>query len=626
MTAYLSGFPFYSEAQVDTTLQAPMVTVQGERLHGWQPGQEHEMIDSNFQSRASWSSLAETLAASSGMFIKQYGPANIATAGVRGLGAAYTNIFWHGLPLQHPMLGLVDLNLLPGFLFDEVLIVNGNNSPLWGGGAMGSAVHLQQQLPDKAGFRTYYQSAVGSFGRQQHGLAAGWQRQKWISDTRLFFQQAQNDYPYRTLSGDRQYLPHAHTRMGGVVQEWRWYPHPRQQVGVHAWWQRSRRAFPPTRVQSTSRAGQRDEDLRLAADWQWLGSRSRWQMRTGMLSSRLAYADTLSGVGSDSRSYTWLAEAEGNTRWRGPWQLKAGINSQFIRIISNAYDNRPEQLRLAAWTAVRFRPTDSWQAVITARQEQVDGKLIPIIPMLHLAHSPTEHLSWGASLGRSFRLPTFNDLYWPQGGNPDLRPEHGWQAAAQLKVQAGGKAWQHRWQLDLFENTLQDQIIWRPQDGIWQPENLSRSRSRGISVRWRAQYDTRHISLMLNVHYRFTRSFQLIENSRTADRLQSPYIPQHQSSVQGQLSYRHSRLRYLHRYTGRVWTLADASSVLPGYHLATIGLDHRIDYGRHQFWVETFVDNLWNADYEVVRHHPMPGRAWHLGIRYEFNKPSSVEK
>jgi iron complex outermembrane receptor protein len=27
----------------------------------------------------------------------------------------------------------------------------------------------------------------------------------------------------------------------------------------------------------------------------------------------------------------------------------------------------------------------------------------------------------------NFRIPSFNDLYWQQGGNPDLRPENAYQ-------------------------------------------------------------------------------------------------------------------------------------------------------------------------------------------------------
>ena len=32
------------------------------------------------------------------------------------------------------------------------------------------------------------------------------------------------------------------------------------------------------------------------------------------------------------------------------------------------------------------------------------------------------------NFSRNFRIPTFNDLYWETGGNPDLKPESSYQA------------------------------------------------------------------------------------------------------------------------------------------------------------------------------------------------------
>ena len=36
--------------------------------------------------------------------------------------------------------------------------------------------------------------------------------------------------------------------------------------------------------------------------------------------------------------------------------------------------------------------------------------------------------------GTGFRYPTFNDLYWQPGGNPDLEPEKSWYQTIKYKL------------------------------------------------------------------------------------------------------------------------------------------------------------------------------------------------
>jgi vitamin B12 transporter len=80
-----------------------------------------------------------------------------------------------------------------------------------------------------------------------------------------------------------------------------------------------------------------------------------------------------------------------------------------------------------------------------------------------------------ASAGRSFRAPTFNDLYWPASaytaGNPNLQPETAWnyelgaeknfQNLAAIKI-AG------------FYRDVKDLINWAPDANfVWRPSNIS---------------------------------------------------------------------------------------------------------------------------------------------------------
>ncbi|MFN0150389.1 MAG: TonB-dependent receptor plug domain-containing protein [bacterium] len=95
-----------------------------------------------------------------------------------------------------------------------------------------------------------------------------------------------------------------------------------------------------------------------------------------------------------------------------------------------------------------------------------------------------------ASLGTSFRPPSFDDLFWPATGlaigNPDLRPERGddWNLGVDWNAGArAANAPRLRVSLDLFEQRLRDLIQWNAgPGGVWRPTNVSRADVRGAEI------------------------------------------------------------------------------------------------------------------------------------------------
>lgn len=91
------------------------------------------------------------------------------------------------------------------------------------------------------------------------------------------------------------------------------------------------------------------------------------------------------------------------------------------------------------------------------------------------------------SIGRAFRAPTLNDLYWPERatdrGNPDLKPETAW--AYEIGLESGlsnvvfGR-------LSLFRKDIKDMIAWAPTGPVgvfgpkWQPSNINTLVNQGV--------------------------------------------------------------------------------------------------------------------------------------------------
>ncbi|MDR0213772.1 MAG: TonB-dependent receptor [Comamonas sp.] len=83
-----------------------------------------------------------------------------------------------------------------------------------------------------------------------------------------------------------------------------------------------------------------------------------------------------------------------------------------------------------------------------------------------------------ASHGTSFVAPTFNQLYWPDYGSPDLKPEFGRNTDVGVTWSEGG----HTVKLIYFDNRIRGYIA-----NTTKPENIPRSRIRGWTLGYSGQ-------------------------------------------------------------------------------------------------------------------------------------------
>jgi vitamin B12 transporter len=87
----------------------------------------------------------------------------------------------------------------------------------------------------------------------------------------------------------------------------------------------------------------------------------------------------------------------------------------------------------------------------------------------------------GASAGSAFKAPTFNDLYWPSAGNPDLRPEQSRNKEASLHYDQGV----NHFSVVYFDNQVTNLIAWAPiapDSYIWMPANVNQASLRGTTL------------------------------------------------------------------------------------------------------------------------------------------------
>lgn len=87
-----------------------------------------------------------------------------------------------------------------------------------------------------------------------------------------------------------------------------------------------------------------------------------------------------------------------------------------------------------------------------------------------------------ASYGAAFKAPTFNELYFPNFGSPDLAPEE----AENIELSLQGTHAAYRWAVNVFRTQIDDLIAFDSDLGV--PNNIDRALIRGVEAQLGTQF------------------------------------------------------------------------------------------------------------------------------------------
>ena len=209
---------------------------------------------------------------------------------------------------------------------------------------------------------------------------------------------------------------------------------------------------------------------------------------------------------------------------------------------------------------------------------------------------------------RAFRAPTFNELYYPGYGNPELRPEDAFFADLGVEYRrAFGRHWALKSKIDGFRNHLTDKIISAPSEenpSLWLPYNIGEVLCTGLDAEAAASFDAAPWKATLCARY----SFQNAEGV--------PYLARHSAVVSADASFNGWSLAAL-------WNLRcgrkDSYGEMPDYN--TLDVSAAKDFplaGDISLALRISCRNIADCRYETVTGYPMPGRSLAGGVEISF--------
>lgn len=604
----------------DTVMQLPEFETNTSRFKQFTVGVKSTITDSLTKHILQQQNLAQLLAYSSPLNIKVYGQGQLATTGFRGAGAQHTAVLWNGINLQNSMNGQTDFSMFPVDFADEVELYYGGNTSLYGSGAVGGAVVLNNlQAYNQKGVGYSFNS--GSFGLMQHQFRVQYGTPKWYAKAKAFHTKAENNFTYKNnqLAGaPLQPLTHAQTQANGLLFETGWKPTAKQTLDVRYWYQYSNRNLPPTIGMAASTAAQLDKSNKLALEWRKLRLNSQLVARAAWFNEYIHYSDSITQIFETSKANALIAEAEFFKKWQKPVWLNVGFNNSYTKANNRSYTTNPIRNSTAAFASLQVKWFKKLTSTANFRQEFVAKKLLPFTASLSFLYVVTNRIDITFHINKSYRLPTFNELYWLTG-NPNLLHEQGYGQEVGIKHTITKNIFFNQVTLNVFNRNINNWIVWQPEGGSWTPQNLTHVWSRGAEFKISHKQILRKVMITWNSEFSYVLSSNqqsVIANDESLGK-QLIYVPKLSHQHWLKCNYKSTYVALNLVYSGYRFITSDNTAFLNHYSLLNAFAGTQFQFKKYTLYTQFQVGNVLNNHYQVVAARPMPLRnvAFCIGLK-----------
>ena len=227
-----------------------------------------------------------------------------------------------------------------------------------------------------------------------------------------------------------------------------------------------------------------------------------------------------------------------------------------------------------------------------------------------------------AYVKQSFRMPTFNDLYYTDMGNANLVPESALQYDAGFALNKhfqNGFIRHAEMHFDAYYNIVHDKIVAYPkgQQFRWTMLNLGKVHIKGLDIEAEADCSIgRCITATIRAQYTYQDARDVTDPGDSYYRHQIPYIPWHSGSAILGLNWKSWNLNYSFIYAGERYDEQEniLYNHMEPWYTSDLSLRYWFMVNSLRFTAQAEVNNLLDQQYEVIVNYPMPGRNFKLTL------------
>ncbi|KAF2514311.1 TonB-dependent receptor plug domain-containing protein [Flavobacterium foetidum] len=556
--------------------------------------------------------LTDLLNFNSTLYFKEYGRGMLSTVSFRGTTSSQTAVIWNGININSQMNGSTDFNTISGSDYNSISVKAGGGSVIYGSGAIGGTVHLNNDMLFFNRFENNLKLDYGSFNTIGINYKTFISNKKWSAQIGFSKNSSTNDYKYLnryTWRGEQRWNQNGqydiitlNANVGYKIND----NHILKLYSQTSNTDRNTSLITETDTKSKYVNGFNRNLLEYDGNF----GKLKTNFKTAYIFENYQYFSNIS-----SKNYTYgktenlITKLDLDYALFKSTQINGIVDYSRTNGYGSGFGSHIREISSAS-LLVKQDIGSNWKNEFGIRKEFTDNYKSPLLFNFGSSYKFSDLYNLKVNISRNFRIPTYNDLYWETGGNPDLKPESSYQAEI-------GNVFTFRnitWTQNFYYIKINDMLQWVPgPSGLWSPQNQDKVNSYGTEtiVNWKKSYGKN--TFALNATYAYTIS----EDDQT--KKQIFFVPFHKAT--GAVSYSRNKINAYYQvlYNGFVYTTADNNSddVVKDFTISDIGIDYDfkfLDSSKLGFQVL----NVFNKNYESLENRPMPGRNFNMYITLKF--------
>ncbi|MFH1776427.1 MAG: TonB-dependent receptor [Candidatus Omnitrophota bacterium] len=544
--------------------------------------------------------VSDVLKGAASITINNYGAVGAnKTINMRGATAQQVLVMVDGRPINNPRSGDIDLSTVAVEDIERIEVLRGPASSMYGSSAMGGVVNIITKNPPKHGQETKLISSFGTFRTYQERLShrAGFENLGYTINAGYNNSEGQRDnskYQAKDINSKIIYEFGTDNR-----------------INLNAGFFEDNLGLPGLVTYPDTDDEQIDRKNFLDLIW----DAKPWNDQIEISSRVYQNYDRLEFI----ETPTPLDKATHTTKTKG---INLKYNQQIFSgyraicgfdYISNLNDSTVTEKHnytvRAAYLENQLNFRDKLKLNFGVRVDDYSNFGSEVSPSFNLLYKLDDSTKAHFLISRSFRAPTFNDLYWPLSsfaeGNANLKPEKGITGEIGIERIFSEIC---RAELTYFSSEHDDLINWQQDtDGLFRPNNIDAAEINGIEQRWNVQ-------LFDELHIDFNYTYLRAKDKKIGKHI--IYQPKHKAGT----SLKYTGLFGMNmglkwQFQDRRFHNASNTVYIKRHHVFTLNMDKNIKDNINIFFN---LDNLLNRKYQSVRDYPLPGFALTGGMKIEF--------
>ena len=263
------------------------------------------------------------------------------------------------------------------------------------------------------------------------------------------------------------------------------------------------------------------------------------------------------------------------------------------------------------------------QLIVQDNETGVSEQFFRLSPYLGLSYLLDEKASFKTRVfyKNTYRLPSFNELFYNQVGNPNLQPEDA--NLINLGIQKSIRFPEAQWQgtLDAHYTHTKNKILAIPSKDLfnWSIQNVGETVAVGLDIGSSMRIPLSKMTINLSTSHSLLQAKDVTEEAFSFQSDQLAYVPYYAANYSAEVEFKKLSINSTMIYNGVRYTLSHVSidTYLPSYIDWNFGIRKKFDLGKNHFEVEGKIMNILGKNYEVIKSFPTFGR--HFQFRLTYN-------